>query len=187
MNMMGKRVNFACRSVITPDPYLDVDEIGIPEIFAKKLSFAEPFNYFNAKRLRELTLNGSDVHPGANFVQEIGKPKEILMKAVQRKSTARLLNFGNSEANRQPTVVSIQFYRLLFNVYFKVHRHLDRGDLMLMNRQPTLHRPSIMAHRMCFRLYHFQTKQQLEYKKLPLPTTQFWPKPLTSLQSDQTS
>jgi DNA-directed RNA polymerase I subunit RPA1 len=42
MHMMGKRVNFACRSVITPDPYLDIDEIGIPENFAKSLTFAEP-------------------------------------------------------------------------------------------------------------------------------------------------
>lgn len=111
MNMMGKRVNFACRSVITPDPYLDVDEIGIPEVFAKKLSFAEPFNFFNAKRLRALTKNGADVHPGANFVQEVGRPQEILMKALQRKSVSRLLNVGNTEANRQPTVVS----DLLFN------------------------------------------------------------------------
>ncbi|KAI6183947.1 DNA-directed RNA polymerase subunit [Aphelenchoides bicaudatus] len=132
MNMMGKRVNFACRSVITPDPYLDVDEIGIPEIFAKKLSFAEPFNFFNAKDLRKRTKNGSDIHPGANFVQEVGKPKEILFKALQRKSAARLLNVGNSEVLRQPTVV---------------HRHLDRGDMILMNRQPTLHRPSIMGHK----------------------------------------
>jgi DNA-directed RNA polymerase I subunit RPA1 len=125
-------VNFACRSVITPDPYLDVDEIGIPEIFAKKLSFAEPFNFFNSKRLRKLTINGADVHPGANFVQELGKPKEALLKALQRKSASRLLSFGNTTANRQPTIV---------------HRHLERGDMMLMNRQPTLHRPSIMGHR----------------------------------------
>lgn len=108
MNMMGKRVNFACRSVITPDPYLDVDEIGIPEIFAKKLSFAEPFNYFNTKRLRKLTVNGANIHPGANFVQEIGKPKEVLMKALQRKSASRLLSYGSNAANRQPTVVRIR-------------------------------------------------------------------------------
>jgi DNA-directed RNA polymerase I subunit RPA1 len=132
MNMMGKRVNFACRSVITPDPYLDVDEIGIPEVFAKKLTFAEPFNFFNAQRMRTLVQNGTDQHPGANFVQQVGKPKELLMKAMQRKSASRLLTFGNNAVNRQATVV---------------HRQLDRGDLMLMNRQPTLHRPSIMGHR----------------------------------------
>jgi DNA-directed RNA polymerase beta' subunit len=118
MNMMGKRVNFACRSVITPDPYLDVDEIGIPEIFAKKLSFAEPFNFFNSKRLRELTRNGTEIHPGANFVQEVGKPKEALLKKVQRRSTARLLNTGNTEANRQPTVVGSSFFGRTINFRF---------------------------------------------------------------------
>ncbi|VDM83759.1 unnamed protein product [Strongylus vulgaris] len=64
MNMMGKRVNFACRSVITPDPYLDIDEIGIPEIFAKKLTFTEPVNIFNKEQMRRLVCNGPNVHPG---------------------------------------------------------------------------------------------------------------------------
>ncbi|PIO60989.1 RNA polymerase Rpb1, domain 2 [Teladorsagia circumcincta] len=68
MNMMGKRVNFACRSVITPDPYLDIDEIGIPEIFAKKLTFTEPVNLFNKKHMRKLVVNGPAVHPGARVI-----------------------------------------------------------------------------------------------------------------------
>lgn len=109
MNMMGKRVNFACRSVITPDPYLDVDEIGIPEIFAKKLTFAEPINAFNINHMRELIKNGPNIHPGANFVQEVGRPKEILMKPFQRKCASRLLNTGNSSTGRMPTVVSSGF------------------------------------------------------------------------------
>lgn len=64
MNMMGKRVNYACRSVITPDPYLDVDEIGVPEIFARKLTFAEPANAFNIALLRKAIRNGPGLHPG---------------------------------------------------------------------------------------------------------------------------
>lgn len=64
MNMMGKRVNYACRSVITPDPYLDVDEIGIPEVFAKKLTFADPVNAFNLAKLKKAVKNGPDVYPG---------------------------------------------------------------------------------------------------------------------------
>ncbi|KAI6228249.1 DNA-directed RNA polymerase subunit [Aphelenchoides besseyi] len=126
MNMMGKRVNFACRSVITPDPFLDVDEIGIPEVFAKKLTFAEPFNWFNEHEMRERIRTGPDKYPGANFVQQVGKPKERLMKENDRVSSARALHCGKNAV---------------------VHRHLNRGDLMLMNRQPTLHRPSIMGHR----------------------------------------
>lgn len=62
--MMGKRVNFACRSVITPDPYLDVDEIGIPELFAKKLTFTEFSNAYNLIQLRKMIKNGPDKYPG---------------------------------------------------------------------------------------------------------------------------
>ncbi|VDN45240.1 unnamed protein product [Gongylonema pulchrum] len=64
MNMMGKRVNYACRSVITPDPYLDVDEIGIPELFAKKLTVTEWANAINLPKLRKMIKRGPDLHPG---------------------------------------------------------------------------------------------------------------------------
>ena len=69
MNMMGKRVNYACRSVITPDPYLDIDEIGIPELFAKRLTFPEPVSFLNIRTLRDLVYKGPAKHPGANFVE----------------------------------------------------------------------------------------------------------------------
>ena len=49
MHMMGKRVNFAARSVITPDPNIDVEEIGVPEIFAKKLTFPTPVTAWNVQ------------------------------------------------------------------------------------------------------------------------------------------
>lgn len=64
MHMMGKRVNFACRTVITPDPYIDVDEIGIPDVFAKKLSYPVPVTVWNAAHLRKLVMNGPDIYPG---------------------------------------------------------------------------------------------------------------------------
>lgn len=63
-HMMGKRVNFACRSVITPDPYLAIDEIGIPEVFAKKLTFSEYVNTHNVDKLRALLKRGPQQHPG---------------------------------------------------------------------------------------------------------------------------
>jgi DNA-directed RNA polymerase I subunit RPA1 len=63
-NMMGKRVNFACRSVISPDPYIDTHEVGLPLRFAKKLTFPEPVTPFNFDSLRQMVVNGSDVHPG---------------------------------------------------------------------------------------------------------------------------
>lgn len=55
------------RSVITPDPYLDIDEIGIPEVFAKKLTFTEYVNAINVQHLRKLVENGPKMHPGSVF------------------------------------------------------------------------------------------------------------------------
>lgn len=64
MHMMGKRVNFAARSVITPDPNLNIDEIGIPEVFAKHLTYPVYVTPWNVEMLREMVLNGPNVHPG---------------------------------------------------------------------------------------------------------------------------
>uniref|UniRef100_A0A158Q757 DNA-directed RNA polymerase subunit n=1 Tax=Elaeophora elaphi TaxID=1147741 RepID=A0A158Q757_9BILA len=134
MNMMGKRVNYACRSVITPDPYLDVDEIGIPELFAKKLTVTETANAMNLARLRKMIKNGPGCHPGANFIQKPGRYTQVLSinKANERDAAAKRLQPGSSCQLGYP---------------LQVLRHLDKGDLMLMNRQPSLHKPSMMGHR----------------------------------------
>lgn len=68
-NMMGKRVDFFARSVITPDPLLNVDEIGVPEPFAKKLTFPVPVTPWNVTKLRKMVLNGPSEYPGANIVE----------------------------------------------------------------------------------------------------------------------
>lgn len=62
--MMGKRVNYAARSVITPDPNLNVDEIGVPEAFAKSLTYPVPVTTWNVQMLRKMIENGPNVHPG---------------------------------------------------------------------------------------------------------------------------
>ena len=62
--MMGKRVDFACRSVISPDPSLNTNEIGIPEVFAKKLTFPQPVTPWNVHELRQAVINGPLKHPG---------------------------------------------------------------------------------------------------------------------------
>lgn len=64
MYTMGKRVNFAARTVITPDPYINVDEVGIPDKFAKKLSYPVPVTAWNVAELRKIVMNGPDVYPG---------------------------------------------------------------------------------------------------------------------------
>jgi len=60
MKMMGKRVNFAGRSVISPDPYITTDQIGIPVFMAKRLTFPQPVTHFNLLKMKELVINGAN-------------------------------------------------------------------------------------------------------------------------------
>lgn len=126
-NMMGKRVNYACRSVISPDPYIGTTEIGIPLPFAKTLTYAEPVNPWNFEYLRELVMNGASEYPGANYIENQDGTLYDLSKHTPLKRegfAAKLLSIPGQ----------------------KVWRHLKEGDFMLVNRQPTLHKPGIMAH-----------------------------------------
>ena len=63
-HMMGKRVNYACRSVISPDSYIGTTEIGIPLRFATELTYPQPVAGWNVETMRELVENGTDVYPG---------------------------------------------------------------------------------------------------------------------------
>lgn len=135
MHMMGKRVNFAARSVITPDPYLNIDEIGVPDIFAKKLTYPVPVTPWNVTELRKMVINGPDIHPGAVYVEnDNGFVSKIPSDdAIAREGIAKtLLTPGESGPSKKTKII---------------HRHLLNGDALLLNRQPTLHRPSIMAHK----------------------------------------
>ncbi|KAJ8721870.1 hypothetical protein PYW08_004272 [Mythimna loreyi] len=134
MHMMGKRVNFAARSVITPDPNVDIDEIGIPDAFAMKLTYPVPVTEWNVDELRKMVINGPNKHPGAEKIEmENGRVITIATDSIQkRKSLAkRLLTPDEFKASGLKTV----------------HRHLVNGDVLILNRQPSLHKPSMMAHR----------------------------------------
>jgi len=127
-HMMGKRVNFCCRSVISPDPYIGTNEIGIPVHFAKNLHYPTPVNNWNVKYLRTLVERGPFQYPGANQI-ELADGRIIKLEklsTMERAGKAKLL---------------------LSNPGIKVHRHLIDGDVLLVNRQPTLHKPGIMAHK----------------------------------------
>mmetsp|Transcript_5010 Transcript_5010/g.7500 ORF Transcript_5010/g.7500 Transcript_5010/m.7500 type:complete len:442 (+) Transcript_5010:1537-2862(+) len=127
MKMMGKRVNYGGRSVISPDPYITTDQIGVPAFMAKRLTFPESVSSFNAERLRIAVRNGTKAHPGANMVEDEETGQQIHLEYLndeQREGIANLLNVGRKV----------------------VYRHLLTGDPLLVNRQPTLHKPSIMAH-----------------------------------------
>ncbi|XP_065082570.1 DNA-directed RNA polymerase I subunit RPA1 [Ochlerotatus camptorhynchus] len=134
MHMMGKRVNYAARTVITPDPNIGVDEIGIPVTFAKRLTYPVPVTSWNVAELRKMVMNGPDEYPGANMIEDSnGQVSKIsALNVTQRQSLAKTLLTPHS-SNEQGVKI--------------VHRHLLNGDALLLNRQPTLHRPSIMAHK----------------------------------------
>ncbi|KAK3889627.1 hypothetical protein Pcinc_006391 [Petrolisthes cinctipes] len=136
-NLMGKRVNYSARSVAAPDPQLSVDEVGVPMDFAIKLSYPVPVTQWNVEELRQMVINGPDVYPGAVMVEdEEGKKKRLgTMDHTQREAIAKKL-LTPQESHVKPT-----------NATKIVYRHLLSGDFVLMNRQPTLHKPSIQAHR----------------------------------------
>lgn len=136
-HMMGKRVNYAARSVISPDPNLETSEIGVPLVFATRLTYPEPVTEHNVAALRQAVINGPETHPGAAYVQmEDGSLANLeAMTAPARLALANQLRTPSTGiTSGQPASK-------------KVLRHVRTGDVVLMNRQPTLHKPSIMAHR----------------------------------------
>ncbi|KAL9041913.1 MAG: hypothetical protein Q9180_000966 [Flavoplaca navasiana] len=135
-NMMGKRVNFAARSVISPDPNIETNEIGVPPVFAKKLTFPEPVTNHNFYELKQAVINGLEKWPGAAAVEN-ENGQVINLRTKNREERQALAN-----QLLAPSSTNMNGARNK-----KVHRHLNNGDLVLMNRQPTLHKPSMMAHR----------------------------------------
>jgi DNA-directed RNA polymerase II subunit RPB1 len=119
-NLMGKRVDYSARSVITPDPNLGAQELGIPMKVAKNITKPVTVNKLNKKFLEKLVQNGPDVHPGAKILEK-KNGDNISLRYVDRDSIK--LEFGDI-----------------------VHRHMMDGDVILFNRQPTLHRMSMMGH-----------------------------------------
>lgn len=117
-NLSGKRVDFSGRTVISPNPNLSIDQVNVPEYMAKVLTIPEKVTEYNFKRLTKLVKNGPLNYPGANYI--IGN------------NFKKFLLYGNKD---EP-----------LRVGDIVERHLADGDVVLFNRQPSLHRMSIMAH-----------------------------------------
>ena len=119
-NLMGKRVDFSARSVITPDPQLSIRELGVPLKIAKNLTKPVTVNKNNKNFLLKLVRNGPDVYPGAKILEK-RTGENVSLRYIDRESIK--LSLGD-----------------------KVHRHILDGDGILFNRQPTLHRLSMMCH-----------------------------------------
>jgi len=122
-SLSGKRVDFSSRTVISPDPSLDLSEVGVPEAVAKKLTIPEIVTEWNIERMRELVINGPDKFPGVNYIVRPDGVKIRLDFVEDRSIIAQNIEVG-----------------------YLVERHLADGDIVMFNRQPSLHQMSIMAH-----------------------------------------
>lgn len=120
-NLAGKRVNYSGRTVISPDPCIGINEVGIPFEIAKVVTVAESVTDLNIEKLKKL-IEKAEEYPGANYViRPDGKRKKItpdLKEEIINELTAG----------------------------YKVERHLQNGDVVLFNRHPSLHKGSLMAH-----------------------------------------
>ena len=122
-SLSGKRGDFSSRTVISPDPSLDISEVGIPFEVARKLTIPEKASPWNIEFLKKLILNGPFKHPGANYII---RPDGIKI--------------------RLDYVTDLQMHADSLAPGFIVERHLTDGDIVIFNRQPSLHRMSVMAH-----------------------------------------
>ncbi len=120
-NLAGKRVNYSARTVVSPDPYLKIDEIGVPEEIARIITVAEPVTTANLEEIKELIRNGSN-YPGANNIIRIDGRKKRVTDDLKEEIILELIPG------------------------YKVERHLRDGDIVLFNRHPTLHKQGLMAH-----------------------------------------
>ncbi len=122
-NLSGKRVDFSARSVISPNPFISINDVGVPMEIAKILTIPTNINDWNIEEMKQLVLNGPFHHPGANYIIRSDRRRIDLRYVKNRKIISEMLAPG-----------------------YTVERHLADGDLVLFNRQPSLHRMSIMAH-----------------------------------------
>ncbi|KAI1719686.1 RNA polymerase rpb1, domain 1 domain-containing protein [Ditylenchus destructor] len=121
-NLMGKRVDFSARTVITPDPNLPIDTIGVPRTIAQNMTFPEIVTPFNIDTLQELVSRGDGTYPGAKY--------------IVRDNGARI------DLRYHPRAADLHL-----QPGYKVERHMKDGDIIVFNRQPTLHKMSMMGHR----------------------------------------
>ena len=121
-NLMGKRVDFSARTVITGDPNLEIDQVGVPRSIAMNMTFPERVTPLNYEKMKELVMRGPYQHPGAKW--------------IIRDDNSRIdLRFS-----RRASDIQLQYG-------WRVERHMQDEDLVIFNRQPSLHKMSMMGHR----------------------------------------
>ena len=129
-NLSGKRVNFSARTVISPDPNISINEVGVPIEIAKELTVPIRVTQYNFEEMKELVKRGPEPVPPAGImylpgVNYVIRPdgRRIRVTPENAENVAERLEVGSI-----------------------VERQLQDGDIVLFNRQPSLHRMSMMAH-----------------------------------------
>jgi DNA-directed RNA polymerase beta' subunit len=105
---------------------LSIEQVAVPILVAKNLTYPEKVTRYNIEKLRRLVENGTEVWPGANYVIKNGSDFKLFLKFGDRRRTAENLQIGDV-----------------------VERHLEDNDIVLFNRQPSLHKLSILSHYVC--------------------------------------
>ncbi|MCK5373536.1 MAG: DNA-directed RNA polymerase subunit A', partial [Candidatus Aenigmarchaeota archaeon] len=122
-NLTGKRVNFSARTVVSPDPMISVNEVGIPEAIARELTIPIRATKDNIDDLKACIMKGPDVKDGANYVI---RPDGLKKKIID---------------------LNKEYIMNEFSEGYIIEKHISDGDIVLFNRQPSLHKMSLMAHR----------------------------------------
>jgi DNA-directed RNA polymerase beta' subunit len=123
-NLMGKRVDYCARTVIGGDPALALDQVGIPKSIAQRLTIPESVTCFNIEKMRCIVVADPDKIGGALYVKRKYDSERYDLMFVNRSDIAKNLKYGDI-----------------------VERHLQDNDIVALNRQPSLHKMSIMAMR----------------------------------------
>ena len=119
-NLAGKRVNFSSRTVISPDPSLKINEVGIPYQIAELLTVNEKVNSMNIDKMKKIILNEN--YPTANYIIRPDGRRKRITKDLKEEILEEL------------------------EIGYLVERQLIEGDVVLFNRHPSLHKASLMAH-----------------------------------------
>jgi len=164
-NLMGKRVDFSARSVISPDPSLSVGEVGLPAKFARILTVPEIVREYNRRPLEILVNEGKAkffIRDGRRkCIEPLLKPKggyrfrkgDVVLRGgrtLDPRDAVPLVKgdavrHGNGEELRDPDLPSQRWITL--ELGDTVERHYRDGDRLIVNRQPTLHSAGMMSHR----------------------------------------
>ena len=159
-NLSGKRVNFSARTVISPDPLLSINEVGVPVAAARELTVPVCVNENNIEYMRAMIMRGPVAF--GKFLKKDEEGKEYYDREAADEYMRRHKNDVNMDEDYIPGVnyviktdgrrikimdTNVEFQAENLNIGYVIERQLVDGDVVLFNRQPSLHRMSMMAHR----------------------------------------